>query len=116
MTEPETPFDPDDADYPSKAQLETIRTWSTPDYEALLEYVKDAFSTYGRAERKKDGTWEFATGGWSGNEEIIDALSDNGLAWSMLWRSSHRGGLFIFRTPEAESRRAIHVGKARKGR
>ena len=40
---------------------------------------------------------ELATGGWSGNEEVISALHDNEwFLWSMFWQKSERGGLHVF--------------------
>ena len=42
------------------------------------------------------GEYRFATGGWSGNEELIEALGRNAIAYAMTWNSSHRGGLHIF--------------------
>ena len=42
-----------------------------------------------------------ATGGWSWNEEVIEAFGDNTVGWEAHWVLSVYGGLHIFRrTPE----------------
>lgn len=45
-----------------------------------------------------DVPYRFATGGWSGNEDIIRALQVNFLTF-YTWRMSVRGGLHIFVLP-----------------
>jgi len=41
-------------------------------------------------------TLELHTGGWSGNEQIIDVLSQT-LFWKMYWRKSEAGGHHYFK-------------------
>lgn len=41
--------------------------------------------------------FRFATGGWSGNEELISAFEKNRVCWAFTWCASTRGGLHIFR-------------------
>jgi hypothetical protein len=41
---------------------------------------------------------ELCTHGWSGCEEMIDALQENMLFWTMYWYSTTRGGLYEFRS------------------
>lgn len=48
----------------------------------------------------------FATGGWSGNEDIIAALEDNLMVRAMCWRLSARGGLHVYELPRREQGRA----------
>lgn len=38
----------------------------------------------------------FATGGWSGNEDVITLMRHNSPYWNLTWRLSVAGGLFIF--------------------
>ena len=40
---------------------------------------------------------ELHTYGWSGNEDIIQALKENRIFWSMCWEESRRGGHYKFR-------------------
>ena len=44
-------------------------------------------------------TLELHTGGWSGNEDIIDKLSDT-LFWMICWESTRRGGHYYFEIPK----------------
>jgi hypothetical protein len=86
--------------YPIEEDMEALRNWSGPVEEvddvldAVGDYLKEC--GYGSAKRyPKDGTeWRFATGGWSGCEEVIGAIPL--LVQSLAWRSSHRGGLHIY--------------------
>lgn len=48
---------------------------------------------------------KMATGGWSGNEEIIIAMNENLALWGLLWESSHRGGLEVFNLSNAALQR-----------
>ena len=96
-------------DEPDEHDLYRIRKWETADgWPALLEFMRDAWSDYGvvrelivpdpdRDSERQVKRWEFVTGGWSGNEEIMRAFFDNPLASAMLWESSHRGGLHVLR-------------------
>lgn len=101
--EPPMPtFDSDG--YPTDATLELIRTWPLTDVKALAEFVRDAWSDYGHLTLApckdvlgKDATRMLCvTGGWSGNESIIEALMDNMPFRFMCWESTHRGGLVVF--------------------
>ena len=86
--------------YPTVEQLRKIEKWPIDNFRSLLEFLSESwFKDYGRA--WQDGSvWCFATGGWSGNEELIDAFAANIICWTMLWKSSSRGGLHTFILPE----------------
>lgn len=43
--------------------------------------------------------WRFVTGGESGNESVIEAMSANKFYWLTAWRSSERSGLHVFELP-----------------
>lgn len=47
-------------------------------------------------ERTATHTWDVATGGWSGNEDIIRALQENYVVWGITWQLSERGGRYVF--------------------
>lgn len=87
--------------YPTETDLEKIKTWDIADIDGLLDYIQPLFEGYGRLTRKKR-TFEMATGGWSGNEEIISALQQNVIFWSVCWMESKRGGWFKFSMPTKE--------------
>lgn len=69
------------------------------------------------------GLWEFSewgfhrdneiysisTGGWSGNEEIIDALKNNIMFWILYWYQSRRGGHYIFAPSTFETIKQLEV-------
>jgi hypothetical protein len=99
-----------DGDYPSEKTLKRIKKakprealelaqrawhwdgWATrelrPDELAMVRrhYEDDPMPDY----------YRFATGGWSGNEDIIEALDRNFLVLGMCWVLSARGGLHIY--------------------
>lgn len=94
--------------YPSDETLDAIRDWPHTDFPALMEFVAEAWSDYGFfaqhasddapllaliGDDKDDGCWwTCATGGWSGNESILAALSMNTMFDAMCWAASVRGG------------------------
>ena len=89
----------DQEGYPTAASVDELKRWTfDPEKSYLAEaaHVLDAVADYfnecgyGRA-RRRGNVWRFATGGWSGCEEVIDALPS--LIDALAWRSSHRGGL-----------------------
>lgn len=97
--------------YPTDAALERIRTWPHDDFSGLLEFVESIWWLDGEW-----GVWDWenttdlgrpitrhklATGGWSGNESIIEAMHKNIIFWLMCWESSRRGGLHTFTTPRS---------------
>lgn len=106
---PEPEFDRDG--YPTEATLDVIKKWpmENPDANvALIEYCQRAWSYpeyFRRGSRRSSRptgrlvrTWHVSTGGWSGNESIIDAMMENWLFWATSWVSSRRGGHYEFET------------------
>lgn len=96
---PEQVLDPDE--YPTDETLNAIATWAG-DWVDLFSLVHEAWKYPDRISVENDGevyTVKASTGGWSGNEDVIDALSRNFIAWAACWESSHRGGLYVFEFP-----------------
>ena len=86
--------------YPSAIELKEIEKWGT-DYKGLLELVRSiwAYRDYGWKERR--GIYYVSTVGWSGNEELIEAMKNNkNYFWFMCWYQSTRGGHYIFKIPK----------------
>ena len=108
MREPE--FDRDG--YPTKDTLTVVRVWTPEDgYENLLAYVQRAWSypDYFVQSKTRRRQWprgpltriyHVSTGGWSGNEDLIRALQENWMFWTMCWEQSRVGGHYIFRVRE----------------
>lgn len=89
-----------DAMYPSEEELLKIKTWKLDDPVGCLDYLIDLWSYPDYC--GKDGLrYEFSTGGWSGNESLIEALTDNAMMWAVTWISSCRGGHYVFEVPKA---------------
>ena len=87
-----------DADgYPDDQELARIQVWPTEDFRGLMEYVRSLWwnADWGWTQGMEDH-YQISTGGWSGNESIIEALEMNSLFWSMCWVSSRRGGHYEF--------------------
>lgn len=87
------------SEYPSDKDLRAIRNW---DYEkgwgGFLDLVDSAWNhTYGTI-RKSRRYIRFITGGWSGNEDIIGAMSRNFIFQSH-WYKSERGGYHVYEMP-----------------
>lgn len=89
--------------YPSIALLKLISDWpGTPvSYRQLLDRVSDAWDhDMGSFTEGHLGYYRLVTGGWSGNEDLIDALQKNSMFWLTCWMKSERGGLFEFEIPK----------------
>lgn len=85
--------------YPSAIELREIEKWGT-DYEALLDYVGSIWAYNDWGWKRKGRTFYVSTAGWSGNEDIIQAMQNNkNYFWFMCWYQSRRGGHYIFKIP-----------------
>jgi hypothetical protein len=108
MQKMKTPtFDSDG--YPSDETLNYIAYWYTHNGwtpKEFLQFCEEAFN-------KHYGSWtviehyssdffndkpftslRIATGGWSGNESLVSQMEKT-IFWSVLWRASACGGLYI---------------------
>jgi len=98
--------------YPTEDTLERLRNWPSEDINGALDFVVAAWSSVGsvsydlsaaelalvdaHALDLDSGRYlRLATGGWSGNEDLIAALDAGG--GMFLWVLSVRGGLHIYR-------------------
>jgi len=98
---------PDIDGYPMDAELKKINEWPISDnYTEFFAFVKSCWHYADWGWREEDTTdelfdrpvhrYSISTGGWSGNEDIIQAMEGNQLVWAMTWVQSRRGGHFIF--------------------
>lgn len=97
-------------EYPTEEELDRIRNWDGYNWNDLIDFIHDIWwpqgAPYGWNEepgksvlpRKNPRRIRMSTGGWSGNEEIIDALrhASGGMFWAVCWVSSVRGGHYAF--------------------
>jgi hypothetical protein len=81
--------------YPEEHELETITKWDPMDFLGLIDYVQARWY-YPEAVKHEGKVWEFITGGWSGNEDLIRAMEENPFWWALHWYQSTRGGSHIF--------------------
>lgn len=81
----------------TETELKEIETYDifSHSIEGLIELIEPTFREHGKISYI-NGTLKLSTGGWSGCEEIITALSNNIPFWSLYWFSSERGGHYIF--------------------
>lgn len=98
----------DEDGYPEEEELQDIRDaagFQPEDACALLERVRQLWHWPNYATVTEAGDklrHEFCTGGWSGNESLIEALQDNTMFWLRWWQLSERGGRYVFETPNVE--------------
>lgn len=100
--------------YPTEETCQTIEQWfegrNPLDREVRNAFLAYVMETWNHNSGKvtvipfREGIncgerLEFATGGWSGNEDVIGAMEKT-MFWAMYWESSHRGGLYVFIVPE----------------
>ena len=91
------------ARYPEDDELEKIRTWPMEDFDGWMKFIQSIWA-YEDYIDEEDGVWYVSTGGWSGNEEIIQAMRTNeSYLWIFHWVSSRRGGHYVLATNAAKS-------------
>lgn len=95
----------DNGGYPTKAELKELRTWPIKDFVAFAARIKELWYYPEAVEYRREGDEhivELSTGGWSGNEDLIGALMDNHLWWTIFWYQSTRGGRYVFKSSYKE--------------
>lgn len=93
--------------YPDEHDLDVIREWeckTADDLHNLFIYIESRWwmpdwGWWQFTDGKGQTFFHVATGGWSGNEDLIAALQDNFIAWHLCFEALHRGGHYIFRIP-----------------
>ena len=88
-------------DYPTKKELKSIREWKFDgnNIENFLQNLEDVWnSNYGQfiLSGKRIIKLSLHTRGWSGNEDIINALKES-FFWIPYWQKSCRGGHYYFK-------------------
>ena len=92
----------DKDNYPDEVSLKEIKEWDILKHgvQGLLDLIED--NTHWKDRQihqtgKRVIRYEYHTGGWSGNEDVIDALRHNFLFWLMFWEKTTKGGHYYFR-------------------
>lgn len=88
--------------YPDEKSLKEIKEWNIlkQGVQGLLDLVKENTNWPDHQiyiTGKKIIRFEYHTGGWSGNEDVINALRQNLPFWSLFWEKSTRGGHYYFK-------------------
>ena len=98
---------PDQDGYPTDDELKRIKEWPiSEDYAEWFDFIRSCWwaADWGWYEEdahdelfnRQVKHYSISTGGWSGNESIIEAMQENGIVWIMTWVQSSRGGHYIF--------------------
>ncbi|MDD4873367.1 MAG: hypothetical protein PHE15_00090 [Dehalococcoidales bacterium] len=84
--------------YPTEEQLKYIKEFDITKHRVfeLLDFIEQIWEFGDWGFHRTKHTLELDTGGWSGNEDIIDALQLNYLFWSLYWEEHRRGGHYKF--------------------
>ena len=99
---------PDKDNYPTDEELQRICDWPLGQFDSLAEFVlsiwnwsKDDWLKGKRVKRLELHTW-----GWSGNEDILDALhKSKSLFWMIAWKQSKVGGHYRFQWKNQQKKR-----------
>ena len=106
----------DEHGYPTEEALEKIKEWSEDDMLGLMAFVKELwyYPHYGHEEittsdilDKPIIRYSISTGGWSGNEDLIEAMQGNHIFWIFCWYSSRRGGHYVFEVKRHEAAKEL---------
>ena len=85
-------------DTPSDSDLAHITAWPVDDtgYGPLFAFVYDRWDHAMGGWERKGSLYRLTTGGWSGNEALIDALRGNAVFWGLTFVAHITGGLYFF--------------------
>ena len=99
-----------DYEYPTEKELAVLSGWDWHDIAGLLDEIRRLWwmPDWGFVEPyrskgilgKSAVKFQLHTGGWSGNEDIIDALMENMFFWTFYWQKSEYGGHYWFEVPQ----------------
>lgn len=94
---------PDKDSYPTPLEILKIQTWNPDDPFGLIGYVfgKWTWKDYCKIKSLEPICFELHTGGWSGNEQIIEAMKINPF-WEKYLVKEKRGGHYYFSEPLKE--------------
>jgi hypothetical protein len=90
------------AEYPTDEQLATLEHWPVGDPYGWLDYAWSLWwnREWGWPKLAEPGIiCDVSTGGWSGNESIVDAMGKS-ILWAVTWETSRRGGHYQFKLPD----------------
>ncbi len=100
---------PDNDGYPTEDELKRVKEWTVVDgkfdFAGWFAFVRSIWWAPDWGWHEYDGKDDFdrpthfyriSTGGWSGNEDMIGAMQDNFVGWSMTWLDHRRGGHYRF--------------------
>ena len=92
--------------YHTEKELKEIQNWDIKDAHNLIEKLRNMweYKSYFIENWGLDHIHnerpvlmlKLHTGGWSGNEDIIEALQKNKMFWIMWWWKTERGGHYYF--------------------
>jgi hypothetical protein len=95
--------------YPTREELNRIEDWPVKDHQSahdLIEYCRSLWSYPDRFVAKtKQGhgrpviEYYLSTGGWSGNESVVESMQKCPFFWFVYWQQSRRGGHYWFEIP-----------------
>jgi len=88
---------PDQDGYPTDEELARLKEWPFGDVDGICKFIESIWWMPDGGVRLKRGRLRLATGGWSGNEEIIAILEDMHWFWIVHWELTGRGGLHVFK-------------------
>ena len=92
----------DENGYPDEQSLDRIKEWDIlkDGIDGLLALVEENTQWADRQIHRSGKyviRYEYHTGGWSGNEDVIESLRNNFIFWSMFWQKTTRGGHYYFK-------------------
>jgi hypothetical protein len=91
--------------YPDETILKQIENWDGKDSKEMIRWIYEAWNhDYGSITKKyinpAQTIYTLITGGWSGNEEVMSAITKNLLFDGLFWKRSERGGLHVYEVYE----------------
>lgn len=91
-------------DYSEEEDLKRIINWDERDPRGWFDFIKSIWwmPEWGWTENTR--RIYISTAGWSGNENIIEAMQGAWILWTIHWYSTRAGGHYIFKLPKRRAR------------
>jgi hypothetical protein len=89
----------DDDGYPTEYALGRIANWeicNVQDFVNLMKFIKSIWYYPECITNDENNAHTLITLGWSGNEDIIEAMENNVTLQFFYWYSSERGGKYVY--------------------
>ena len=93
----------DNDGYPTEEALTKVENWPYDDVKGWFDFIESIWWAADWGWTVEGNVFHISTGGWSGNEDTIEAMQKNWILWNHTWWEHRRGGHYKFTIPEKKT-------------